>query len=220
MGLASRDHIKRPCCVPAPREAMLRLASRGQETMCLVSAEEAQQGMVFPILPSSCDRNIRHLSAADYVLHSHLLLFMHHSLSPQASPLARWWPSRSGPLALQTSSCTLPSTLFFAFVVLALTPGFPAGQVVAVKVRHPGVADTILRDFSLMMAVASLASQVPAIAHLRIEDTLKQFAAPLTEQGECVASVVVVSLASQVPAIAHLCIEDALKRFAAPHTEQ
>jgi len=64
----------------------------------------------------------------------------------------------------------------------ATLTGFPAGQVVAVKVRHPGVADTILRDFSLMMAVASLASQVPAIAHLRIEDTLKQFAAPLTEQ--------------------------------------
>jgi len=61
-------------------------------------------------------------------------------------------------------------------------PGFPAGQVVAVKVRHPGVADTILRDFSLMMAIAGLSSQLSAIAHLRIEDTLKQFAAPLTEQ--------------------------------------
>ena len=64
--------------------------------------------------------------------------------------------------------------------------GFPAGQVVAVKVRHPGVADTILRDFSLMMAVASLASQLPALAHLRLDDTLKQFAAPLTEQVGCV----------------------------------
>ncbi|KAF5834796.1 ABC1 family-domain-containing protein [Dunaliella salina] len=69
-----------------------------------------------------------------------------------------------------------------AFSSKVLQTSFPAGQVVAVKVRHPGVADTILRDFSLMMAVASLASQVPAIAHLRIEDTLKQFAAPLTEQ--------------------------------------
>ncbi|GFH07511.1 ABC1 domain-containing protein [Haematococcus lacustris] len=60
--------------------------------------------------------------------------------------------------------------------------GFQAGQVVAVKVRHPGVADTILRDFSTMLALARCASAVPALAHLRLEDTLKQFAAPLKEQ--------------------------------------
>lgn len=60
--------------------------------------------------------------------------------------------------------------------------GFESGQVVAVKVRHPNVATTILRDFSLMMWVAHLASQVPQLSHLRLEDTLKQFAAPLKEQ--------------------------------------
>ena len=54
--------------------------------------------------------------------------------------------------------------------------------MVAVKVRHPGVADTVLRDFELMLTVARLASRLPSIAHLRLEDTLKQFAAPLKEQ--------------------------------------
>jgi hypothetical protein len=58
--------------------------------------------------------------------------------------------------------------------------------VVAVKVRHPGVADTILRDFSTMMSLARLASMVESLSHLRLEETLSQFAAPLKEQ-VCVA---------------------------------
>jgi len=63
----------------------------------------------------------------------------------------------------------------------ALT-GFEAGQLVAVKVRHPGVADTILRDFATMVAVAGVVGRLEALQHLRLEDTLKQFAAPLKEQ--------------------------------------
>ncbi len=54
--------------------------------------------------------------------------------------------------------------------------------VCVTQVRHPGVADTILRDFSTMLTIAHLLSAVPAVAHLRLEDTLKQFAAPLKEQ--------------------------------------
>lgn len=42
--------------------------------------------------------------------------------------------------------------------------GFEAGQVVAVKVRHPGVADTILRDFSTMVAVARVVGQLKVCA--------------------------------------------------------
>lgn len=52
----------------------------------------------------------------------------------------------------------------------------------AVKVRHPGVGEAIQRDFALMMRVARLASLLPLTRHLRLEDTLAQFAAPLREQ--------------------------------------
>lgn len=58
----------------------------------------------------------------------------------------------------------------------------PAGTLVAVKVRHPGVSEAIERDFALMMAVASLAGRLPALEGLRLEESLKQFAAPLREQ--------------------------------------
>ncbi len=57
-----------------------------------------------------------------------------------------------------------------------------AGTVVAVKVRHPGVSQAIQRDFALMMRMARIASIVPFIRELRLEDTLAQFAAPLREQ--------------------------------------
>ena len=57
-----------------------------------------------------------------------------------------------------------------------------AGTVVAVKVRHPGVGEAIQRDFALMMRVARLTSVLPVLSHLRLEDTLAQFAAPLREQ--------------------------------------
>lgn len=64
----------------------------------------------------------------------------------------------------------------------AAMTGVPAGSTVAVKVRHPGVGAAILRDFATMMAVAHVASMLPSLAHLRLEQTLSQFAAPLREQ--------------------------------------
>jgi len=56
------------------------------------------------------------------------------------------------------------------------------GSVVAVKVRHPGVSESIERDFALMMATARVAELIPALKTLRLEESLKQFAAPLREQ--------------------------------------
>jgi hypothetical protein len=53
---------------------------------------------------------------------------------------------------------------------------------VAVKVRHPGVSESIERDFALMMAAARVAAHLPALSALRLEESLKQFAAPLREQ--------------------------------------
>ena len=67
-------------------------------------------------------------------------------------------------------------------LVILICMGFGAGTVVAVKVRHPGVGEAIQRDFALMMRVARLTSALPFLAHLRLEDTLAQFAAPLREQ--------------------------------------
>ncbi|KXZ44199.1 hypothetical protein GPECTOR_71g560 [Gonium pectorale] len=60
--------------------------------------------------------------------------------------------------------------------------GIAPGTTVAVKVRHPGVGAAIQRDFAAMMAVAHLASLMPQLQHLRLEQTLSQFAAPLREQ--------------------------------------
>lgn len=51
------------------------------------------------------------------------------------------------------------------------------------QVRHPGVSDAIERDFQTMVWVAHVATQLlPSVRSLRLEDTLKQFAAPLHEQ--------------------------------------
>ena len=60
--------------------------------------------------------------------------------------------------------------------------GFEPGTVVAVKVRHPGVSNTILRDFAIMLGIARLANFVPGLQGLQLEQTLRQFAAPLKEQ--------------------------------------
>ena len=65
----------------------------------------------------------------------------------------------------------------------AVLTGCQEGAVVAVKVRHPGVDWQIERDFKTMVWLAHLAGEVfPAAKELRLEDTLKQFAAPLHEQ--------------------------------------
>jgi len=49
-------------------------------------------------------------------------------------------------------------------------------------VRHPGVGRAISRDFELMMAAAQLAELFPSMKRLRLQDSLRQFAAPLQEQ--------------------------------------
>ena len=61
-------------------------------------------------------------------------------------------------------------------------PPARTGAVVAVKVRHPGVSDAIERDFALMSGAASVAARLPALRTLRLEESIKQFAAPLREQ--------------------------------------
>ncbi|KAI8469109.1 MAG: hypothetical protein J3K34DRAFT_459528 [Monoraphidium minutum] len=64
----------------------------------------------------------------------------------------------------------------------ALT-GCAPGSLVAVKVRHPHVSDAIERDFQAMVWLAGAAGAlIPAARALRLEDTLKQFEAPLHEQ--------------------------------------
>jgi len=62
----------------------------------------------------------------------------------------------------------------------AAAAGARAGDVVAVKVRHPKAADRLARDFAIMLAVAALASKLPALAGL--EDTVRPFGAPLRDQ--------------------------------------
>ena len=46
---------------------------------------------------------------------------------------------------------------------------------VAVKVRHPNVEDRMRTDFELLGQLAALADHVPALAALRLRDTLAQF---------------------------------------------
>lgn len=55
-------------------------------------------------------------------------------------------------------------------------------STVAVKVRHPGVESTIERDFVLLKAFAQLASVVPALQWLRLDESVRQFQQPLFEQ--------------------------------------
>lgn len=54
--------------------------------------------------------------------------------------------------------------------------------VLAGQVRHPGVGRAISRDFALMVGVARVVELLPAMRRLRLQDSLKQFAAPLREQ--------------------------------------
>lgn len=57
-----------------------------------------------------------------------------------------------------------------------------AGTEVAVKVRHPEVVKSVRRDFALMLRLAQVASLLPGLHGLHLEETLAQFAAPLQEQ--------------------------------------
>ncbi|KXZ42332.1 hypothetical protein GPECTOR_160g114 [Gonium pectorale] len=60
--------------------------------------------------------------------------------------------------------------------------GAVAGGRVAVKVRHPGVSELMHRDFVLMQRGAALASRLPGLAALRLEESIRQFGGPLQEQ--------------------------------------
>ena len=51
------------------------------------------------------------------------------------------------------------------------------------QVRHPGVGHAVARDFGIMMTAAALAtSLVPSLREARLDETLRQFEAPLREQ--------------------------------------
>lgn len=49
-------------------------------------------------------------------------------------------------------------------------------QLVAVKVRHPGVSEVIRRDFVIINWMARLSTMIPATRWLRLEDSVQQFA--------------------------------------------
>lgn len=59
---------------------------------------------------------------------------------------------------------------------------YPQGTTVAVKVRHPGVTTLMQRDFTLMHRAARLSSHLPFLSELHLEESIRQFGAPLKEQ--------------------------------------
>ncbi len=52
----------------------------------------------------------------------------------------------------------------------------------AVKVRHPGVTTLMQRDVTLMHRAAALSARLPGLAALRLDESVRQFGAPLREQ--------------------------------------
>ncbi|XP_051135944.1 uncharacterized protein LOC127254731 isoform X2 [Andrographis paniculata] len=54
--------------------------------------------------------------------------------------------------------------------------------LVAVKVRHPGVAEAIRRDFMLINVFAKLSNYIPAFKWLRLDESLQQFAVFMMSQ--------------------------------------
>ncbi|KAL8112930.1 hypothetical protein AgCh_020299 [Apium graveolens] len=55
-------------------------------------------------------------------------------------------------------------------------------MVVAVKVRHPGVGDSIRRDFQIINIVAKTSKFIPALNWLRLDESLQQFAVFMMSQ--------------------------------------
>lgn len=53
---------------------------------------------------------------------------------------------------------------------------------VAVKVRHPGVGDSIRRDFIILNCVAKLSKFIPSLNWLRLDESLQQFAVFMMSQ--------------------------------------
>ncbi|RZS08333.1 hypothetical protein BHM03_00039296 [Ensete ventricosum] len=62
-------------------------------------------------------------------------------------------------------------------------PGQHAKQlVVAVKVRHPGVGESIKRDFMIMNMVAKISKFMPTLKWLRLDESVQQFAVFMMSQ--------------------------------------
>ncbi|KQJ85093.1 probable serine/threonine-protein kinase abkC [Brachypodium distachyon] len=55
-------------------------------------------------------------------------------------------------------------------------------ETVAVKVRHPGVGDSIRRDFSIINTVAKISRYIPALNWLRLDESVQQFAVFMMSQ--------------------------------------
>lgn len=53
---------------------------------------------------------------------------------------------------------------------------------VAVKVRHPGVGDSIRRDFEIINIVAKLSGFIPSLKWLRLDESVQQFAVFMMSQ--------------------------------------
>ncbi|CAL5014377.1 unnamed protein product [Urochloa decumbens] len=53
---------------------------------------------------------------------------------------------------------------------------------VAVKVRHPGVGDSIRRDFSIINAAAKISTYIPTLNWLRLDESVQQFAVFMMSQ--------------------------------------
>ncbi|CAK7350737.1 unnamed protein product [Dovyalis caffra] len=54
--------------------------------------------------------------------------------------------------------------------------------VVAVKVRHPGVGDSIRRDFMIINLVAKISTFIPTLNWLRLDESVQQFAVYMMSQ--------------------------------------
>lgn len=55
-------------------------------------------------------------------------------------------------------------------------------MVVAVKVRHPGVGESIRRDFAIINFVAKSSNFIPALIWLRLDESVQQFAVFMMSQ--------------------------------------
>ncbi|KAF5831929.1 T23J18.5 [Dunaliella salina] len=64
----------------------------------------------------------------------------------------------------------------------AVSVGSKPGKTVAIKVRHPGVTAIMHRDFVLMERAAKMASAIPGVSELRLDESIRQFGGPLKEQ--------------------------------------
>ncbi|KAL0407327.1 UNVERIFIED_CONTAM: putative serine/threonine-protein kinase abkC [Sesamum latifolium] len=55
-------------------------------------------------------------------------------------------------------------------------------MLVAVKVRHPGVGESIKRDFEIINIVAKISTYIPALNWLRLDESVQQFAVFMMSQ--------------------------------------